>query len=171
MINRLMSHFKICAFYIVREEISTKNSEDAYSITGYPRSTPFDEVFSRIIQMVSNREDIIKSVPSTSELHMEQHTRAKQIKKRVHHRSRTDKTRFNFTCPKCSDYQKSKTFDSTQNLFRHLEQVHNLDNMEYPSSLQVMDFLDNMSWALNNSILRNMLLQAVKWRVIVQGKL
>jgi len=37
----------------MRPEISTKNREEAYHVTGYPHSATFDDVLARLIQLVN----------------------------------------------------------------------------------------------------------------------
>ena len=41
----------------MRPEISSKNSQEAYDVTGFPPSTTFDDVLARLIALANNKKN------------------------------------------------------------------------------------------------------------------
>ncbi len=89
----------------------------------------------------------------------------KQVQKPKVKSCRTDKTKCSTHCPKCKH---SKLFNSTENIWRHLWQVHQLDKYEYPSIEEVIEVLEEISIALENNIPLTTIQRAVKWGMIVK---
>lgn len=93
----------------------------------------------------------------------------KLVKKSKVLRCRTDKTKCRTPCPKCIvSTGHSKLFKSTENLWRHLWQNHALDKNEYPTNVEVVDVLEEISIALHNDVPLTTILRAVKLGMIIR---
>lgn len=78
-------------------------------------------------------------------------SKSDQVKKSNHLQCRTDKTPCRIPCPKCKyDTGFSKLFKSTENVWRHLHQIHRLDKNEFPSTNYVIQVLEKISLAIEN---------------------
>jgi len=103
-------------------------------------------------------------------LQVNQNTKVTQIKKGKDHRCRTDKTPCRIKCPKCylSNKRLCGSFKTPENLWRHLFQIHNFDKDSYPSISQVIEILDEISFALENKISLETVSIAVKWEMLIK---
>ena len=76
-----------------------------------------------------------------------------QIEKPKVLRCRTDKTRCRLRCPKClKNTSFSKLFKSPENIWRHLYQVHRIDENEFPTTKNTIQILEKISFALQQKI-------------------
>lgn len=93
----------------------------------------------------------------------------KLVKKAKHLKCRTDKTSCLLPCPKCKKSKgHTKLFRSTENVWRHLYQLHQLDKMNYPSTEYVISVLEKISIALEQGIKIETIPEVVKLRMVVK---
>lgn len=96
--------------------------------------------------------------------------KANLSKKGNYHRCRVDKSSCRIKCPKCylSNKRLCGSFKTPENLWRHIFQIHNIDRDIYPSISQVIEVLDDISYALDNKIPLENISLAVKWEMLIK---
>lgn len=92
-----------------------------------------------------------------------------RVKKANYLQCRTDKTPCRIPCPKCKcNTGFSKLFKSTENVWRHLFQIHRLDKNDYPSIEYVIFVLEKISIALEKGIKIETIPEVVKLEMIIK---
>lgn len=72
-------------------------------------------------------------------------------------------------CPKCKHSTGfSKIFRSTENVWRHLHQIHRLDKNEFPSTDYVIQVLEKISIYLENQTTIETIPEVVKLRMVIK---